>query len=310
MAEWLVAVGPLVTTGDMYALKYFQLMLISVYGSNSIVHHEARELKKELDKGNENNVINGDMILVGGPSSNNMTEMLLKKLGALSLFPNYENDDFIIRKWGSEHNFLEPILRSDSRGYVTDCGVILKGKNPWNENFNFLAAMGSCSWGTQAAAAAICSEDGMVNIIQTEIAVDDPMIENRDWLEALGYVEVRPGNIERIGQEGLPALLVPECEIRRAWPDEGPWDKNPEKVLNSGQELRKAAAYGEVAPVMVSLGFIPSYFIMSIVLLCLSAVFFTLGFLRTNNLAESIFVAAVLGVCGILLLIRNFKPQN
>jgi len=48
LADWLVGLGPLVATGDMYALQYFLLVLTSLHGTGGIRLHDAWSLKNSL----------------------------------------------------------------------------------------------------------------------------------------------------------------------------------------------------------------------------------------------------------------------
>jgi hypothetical protein len=235
VADWLVSIGPLVTTGDLFAMQYVLLVLVNMYGSKHIKLHDAWRTEDRCISEGEDAIdfLKEDIVLIGGPAGNPITYRALSRLGALSLFPDAPDNDLRIRKWGTEE-FVFPCIY-DAQRNDSDFGLFLCGKNPWGENSNFFAPMGSLSWGTQAAGALACSELGAQMLLEgNEIKGKDPVIASHSWMKGIGYVEVMPQS-----GESLPKLVVPECDFRVVWPQNGPTLKNPERILITGDRLKK-----------------------------------------------------------------------
>ena len=236
LANWLVSIGPLVTTGDLFALQYILLILTNLYDSTKIRLHDAWRMDRECCDKEKNEIIDldGSIILIGGPSGNPITKRLLTKMEILNtLFPHAPVDDLEITQWGT-NNVMSPIINMKNGINDTDCGLFLYGQNPWNESTNFFAAMGSLSWGTQAAAALSCSDQGAKLIMEGKNKIKKYHLSD-NWVKGIGYVEVKSQD-----KKGLPMLVVPNCDFQMVWPIMGPKQKNPEVILRSADILKRA----------------------------------------------------------------------
>jgi hypothetical protein len=320
LADWLVGLGPLVTTGDTYALQYFLLVLVNLYGPTSVRLHEAWSLKRALDAdptGRERRlaelVRGGNMILIGGPSGNPITGDLLRTLGAMSLFPDSPHSDFRIRKWGSPCSLDEsgkPILDDNNhfsprlaQGDTTDedCGLLLLGKNPWGKGTSaFLSAMGSASWGTQACAALASSAVGAAEVTDATVEFDE-LIGDAPWLRGIGYVKVWPKCRPEAKCPGrLPQLTVPECEFQMVYPSEGKRHANPSAILRANEILRR-----EQHGPNVEIGFRPAVLLLGVFCWCIASALLMFALLMPQSGWGPVSAAITFGAVGIGLFVRS-----
>jgi hypothetical protein len=316
LADWLVGMGPLVTTGDMYALQYFMLVLTALHGPGGICLHEAWSMMRHLpssptpsarshitDLVRENNIV-----LIGGPAGNPIAKDLLDDLHAQSLFPDAPTSDFRIRKWGhplsAQESFLSPSIGKNCDD--EDCGLLLVGRNPWAKDKEkwFMAAMGSASWGTQASAALACSEAGAGELIRSKVS-PDPEIGAASWLGEIGYVKVWP----KLAQEPrrrdrLPDLTVPDSEFQMVFPEPGDRHTNPASILRAGEMLRLAQR-GPNLEVHVR----AAVLVLAIFCLCLSVGFGVFGVLSRQPWGP-IAAAFSSALAGVGLLRHSFGVRG
>lgn len=316
LADWLVGLGPLVATGDMYALQYFLLVLTSLHGTGGIRLHDAWSLKNSLPSTTPltapsreaEDLLGQNMVIVGGPAGNPIAEALLKMLGAQSLFPDAPQSDFRIRKWGSlaseRDSFLVPKIGTRKDQTDEDCGLLLVGRNPWSRDRStwFMAAMGSASWGTQACAALACSQAGASELARSRVG-RDPEIVDAGWVGEIGYVKVWPKPSEGAKRaDRLPDLTVPDSEFQMVFPIMGAKHTNPASILGAGEMLR-------VANKGPTIGFRPLVLLVAICCLCIASATTVFGIFSRQPWGP-ITCAATFAAVGIALLPRSLGVRR
>jgi hypothetical protein len=313
LAEWLVSMGPLITTGDMFAFHYFSAVFTNMYGSNSIQLHEAWSLKRSLSTEKIKSVLSGNIVLVGGPSGNPITYELLKSTDSTSLFPDAPFSDFRIRKWGQSEKtdgikaFILPHTIGDSTNGSRDqdCGLLLAGVNPWGEGeTNFVAAMGSASWGTQACAALACSEVGTRELNSVEI--DDKEDSScSKWINTFGYVNVWPKPADFIEHSGrLPDLTTPESEFQMVYPKLGKMNSNPKSIMSTSEYLRMS---NKGKNYLINLRFLVLF--VSILSFCFATVAITTGIFYKQYLT-GVSTGTLLVLFGFGALLRSIDIKT
>jgi hypothetical protein len=316
LADWLVGLGPLVATGDMYALQYFLFMLTSMHGLKGIRLHEAWSLSGGLPSlakpigasSDLDEVLGQNIVIVGGPAGNPVAQSLLDVLNATSLFPDAPRSDFRIRKWGIPRSdkdaFLAPKIGTSKDQSDEDCGLLLVGRNPWSRDRSkwFMAAMGSASWGTQACAALACSDAGATELARSRVG-QDPEIVDAGWVGEIGYVKVWPKlSVGSKRSDRLPDLTVPDSNFQMVFPYEGKLHSNPLAILSAGEMLRTA----HKGPTNMEIGFRPAILLVAICCLCIASAIAAFGALSSQPWGP-ITCAVCLAAAGVSLVPRSLR---
>ena len=160
LALWISRFGPHITSGDIYACMHVIMLLSIFYGPELIRLKEAFCLESQIKKGMIKDLKN-NLVLIGGPSGNPITNKILNDCGLHTIFPNAPENDFKVVMPDMKEFSPDPSPNNPSLLHtIKDIGVFLKMKNPYDSNKFVFAAMGSNSWGTQGAASIACSSEG------------------------------------------------------------------------------------------------------------------------------------------------------
>lgn len=164
ISKQISKIGTHITAADIYGAQHLQLILSLKYGHECVklrdAHHvDENKIEKIFQEKN--------LILIGGPSGNPLTQFFLEKTKNTSIFPKAPDNDFEIRLgdktfWPND-NPSNVLLSKIKKDY----GVFIKMTNPFNSSKKIFAAMGACSWGTQGAASLACSYDGIKMLYET-----------------------------------------------------------------------------------------------------------------------------------------------
>jgi hypothetical protein len=303
LAKWISRFGPHITSGDIYACMHIIMLLSIFYGADIISLKEAFSLIKQSDDV-LNKTLKNNLVLIGGPSGNPITNKILNDCGLQTIFPNAPENDFKVVMPDKISFFPSPNPNNPeiNRG-IEDIGVFLKRKNPYNPDKVIFAAMGSNSWGTQGAASLACSSEG-ANIIEKVIKSNYKNSDNLDILTCIKVFKDETVNKEDIDDNR-------EIKFQLCWPNiEDKLLTNPHSVNQAISyqihELRDAAT----SEIRIALSFGWGRAVFTVLFFMLSSILITLSFQYKSLL--SLFLPASLFslYLGIYCFLRLPNKRN
>ena len=129
-----------------------------------------------------------NIILVGGPTGNAVTDLFLCAAGLRWLFPEEKGLSHAIRRYPGDKDPITPV-GTPPDGLESDCGIFFRGTNPFNPRRRLYAVMGAYAWGTQASAALACAGPSASEVLLTR---DCPEIQELP-VELCAWVRIRHG---------------------------------------------------------------------------------------------------------------------
>lgn len=237
--------------GDVYAKDHILGTLRSIYDTRIIKEKNAWELGESVEdvlknEDFKNNIRYQNIILIGGPIGNNVSDIILDECDLKWLFKEDAEDKRSILRSKNDHLPLQPKgLPPDD--LTEDVGLFFQIQNPYCRSKRIYGVMGTHSWGTQAAAAVACAGESAVEVVKTPYVYDllkksyvenDLSVADVDKCTYATYVKTHYA--DNIGLSTVPdARLIYKID----WPvhDSIPWGehKNPSDITNTLTPLRK-----------------------------------------------------------------------
>ena len=181
--------GSLVVEGNLFAMNHVLSILNCLYPPESIRLLNAWDLGQNAEEfiqqpGFEK-IAKNNVILLGGPSGNLVTEVFLKESRLTWLFPQEPEKKYSIRVKPDGEELLGPD-GEPPRTLRSDYGVFLRRTNPFNREKRMYALMGAYAFGTQGAAVLACSEKSAEQVLQTDV---DPALHSQS-LDCIAWVKI------------------------------------------------------------------------------------------------------------------------
>lgn len=139
--------------GDAAAVADIKEQLVKLYGTAYVHETTLIDLKNDRSP-SYRRIRRSNLILIGGSEANWVSRKLLHKRGFSWLFP--KRNPHKIRRAKDDAAPLTPVGKPPN--VMTDFGVFLIAANPFNKAARLYGVMGAYRLGTEAVAAASCSE--------------------------------------------------------------------------------------------------------------------------------------------------------
>src|SRR4030042_4799752 len=197
--------GSLVVEGDLYAVNHVLSILNCLYPPESIRLINAWDLGQNpeqfIQQQDFKMISKNNVILLGGPSGNLVTEVFLEKSNLTWLFPEEPDNRYSLRIKPDDKELLGPD-GEPPRTLRSDYGVFLRCANPFDHEKCMYALMGAYAFGTQGAAVLACSEKSAEQILQTAV---DPALRSQA-LHYIAWVKIQKNENETLTRFSDPAI--------------------------------------------------------------------------------------------------------
>jgi len=198
--------GSLVVEGDLYAMNHVLSILNCLYPPESIRLINAWDLGQNsgqfIQEQDFKRIAQNNVILLGGPSGNLVTEVFLKESRLTWLFPEEPEKRYSLRIKPDDKELLGPD-GEPPRTLRSDYGVFLSRTNPFNPEKRMYALMGAYAFGTQGAAVLACSEKSAEQILQTDV---DPALHSQS-LHYIAWVKIWKNQNETLTRFSDPEVI-------------------------------------------------------------------------------------------------------